>query len=360
MNKRRILAGLVVAAVAVAAVLLLIGRRGSSAGEEERIAADVAVHVGTITRMTLRRFVTAYGVVEPEPPAEGRPGAGAEISAPVGGILAEIRCVEGRDVERGAILFRLDTRLAEVAVARAEKGLEFAEATYERQKNLLAAEATSQKAFQEAESQLNTARADLASARTELSLLEIKAPLAGTVIRINARPGRSVEPNAVLAEVVDFHRLVVTARVPGRDAAALAAGQPVDFGPDRPGSGKVIVVGRDIDPRTETVLVRASLPAETAAAPGQFLTVRIVCEERTGVLAVPEECVVSGAGGESVIMIVEGDRAVPKPVSVGLRDGGFVEVTGDRLKEGLTVVTADAYTLTGETKIHIVGEKSSS
>jgi membrane fusion protein (multidrug efflux system) len=356
MNKRQVLRILIILAVVAAAALLLTKALGHKAGEEEEIATDVAVHVGKITRATLHRYVTAYGTVEPEPPGDGRPAAGADLSAPVGGILTEVLCTEGRRVERGAVLFRLDTRLAEVAVAQAEKTLDFAEKTYERQKKLLAADGTSQKALQEAELQRDAARNELQTARTELSLLEIKAPLAGTVVRIDVRLGQTVEPNAVLAEVIDLDRLVVTARVPSKDAGPLKAGQPVDFGPGA-AAGKLTIVGKDIDPKTDTVLVRASVPAGAGLEPGRFVSVRVVCEERRNVLAVPEESVVTGPEGGTVLMVVEGNRAVPKPVRAGLRDGGLAEVEGEELREGLVVVTTDAYTLTGESKIHIIENK---
>lgn len=357
MTKRQVITGLIVLGVAAAAALILIKTLGSKAGGEEGVVTDVAVHVGKITRATLRSYVTAYGIVEPEPPGDGRPAAGADLSVSVGGILTEIRCTEGQRVERGAILFRLDTRLAEVAVAQAQKALDSAEKTYERQKKLLAADGTSQKTFQQAELQLNVARNDLATARTELSLLEIKAPIAGTVVRINVRLGQIVEPNMVLAEVIAFNRLVLTAQVPSREAGLLKAGRPVDFGSGRPGAGTVVLVGKDIDPKTDTVLVRASLPTGAGFQPGQFLSVRIVSEEHRNVLAVPEESVVPGPRGGTVLMVVEGDKAIPMAVKAGLHDGGLAEVEGAGLKEGLVIVTTDAYNITGETKIHIIGNK---
>ncbi|MGB8958869.1 MAG: efflux RND transporter periplasmic adaptor subunit [Candidatus Aminicenantales bacterium] len=360
MTRRQVTTGLIVLAVAiVAAVLLIMGLGPKGGAEEEGIVTDVGVHVGKIVRATLHRYVTAYGTVEPEPPGGGKPAAGAVISAPVGGILAEIACAEGRAVAQGALLFRLDTRLAEVAVAKAAKALESAEQTYERQKKLLAAEATSRKNFQQAELELNTAKSDLAAARTELSLLEIKAPLAGTVVRITARLGQAVEPNAVLAEVIALDRLAVTAQVPSRDAAELKPGQPVIWGDGNGPAGALAVVGKDVDLRSDTVLVRASLPAGAGFQPGQFLSIRIVAEERRDVLAVPEESVVPGPGGGTVLMVVEGDKAIPRPVRSGLRDAGLVEVEGEGLAEGLVIVTTDAYNITGETKIHIIENKLS-
>jgi len=356
MTKRQVVAGLVIVAVAAAAVLILIRALGPKAGEEEEAVTDVAVHVGKIARATLHRYVAAFGTVEPEPPGDGRQAAGAVISAPVGGILTEIKCVEGRAVKRGALLFRLDTRLAEVAVARAAKTLAAAELTYERQKKLLAADGTSQKAFQEAELQLQTARNDLAAAQTELSLLQIKAPLAGTVVRISARIGQSVETNAVLAEVIALERLVVTAQVPSREAGLLKPGQPVVFGAGSAPTGKVTMVGKDIDPKTDTVLVRAAVPAGAGFQPGQFVTIRIISEERRDVLAVPEVSLIgdSVGGDAGSIVLVEGGKAVRRHVKSGLRESGLIEVEGEGLKEGLIIVTEEAYTVPADSKIHII------
>jgi len=354
MTKRKIITGLVILAAGAAAALILTKSLKPKAGEEEEVFTDVAVHVGKVTRATLRRYVSAYGTVEPQPPGDGVAAAGAYVSAPVGGILAEIKCVEGQAVPRGALLFRLDTRLAEVAVAKAAKTLQAAEQTFERQKKLLAADGTSQKSYQEAELQLNTARSELAAAQTELSLLEIKAPVAGTVVRLNVRLGQSVEPNAVLAEVIALDRLVVTGQVPSREAAQLKPGQDVDFGSGGAAAGRLLVVGKDIDPKSDTVLIRVSFPARAGFRPGQFLSFRIVSEERRDILAVPEESVVPGLEGGSVLMVIQGDKAVPKPVKAGLRDAGLTEVEGEGLKEGLVIVTTDAYNITGETKIHII------
>jgi membrane fusion protein (multidrug efflux system) len=357
MSKRRVVTAIIILAAVCSVVVLVKALKPKSVGEGGAPAPDVAVHVGKIVRATLHRFVTAYGTVEPEPPGDGRSAAGALISAPVGGILAEILVPEGRLVAKGAVLFLLDARVAKVAVLKAERQLQFAETTFARQKQLLAADGTSLKTYQEAEQQLNAARSDLAAANTELALHEIAAPLAGTLVRLNARIGQTVDPSAVLAEVVALDRLVVAARVPSREAALLQPGQPVELEPGSPAGGTVTFVGKDVDPGNDTVLVRISVPKDAALQPGRFLSVRIVCEERRDRLAVPEAGVVPGPDGGTVLMVLEGDKAVPKPVTAGLREGGLTEVEGEGLREGLVIVTEDAYNLTGETKVHVIGDK---
>jgi membrane fusion protein (multidrug efflux system) len=342
-----------VVALAVLAVVVSM-RRTPSPEEDEEAGTDVAVHVGRITRATLHRFVTAYGNVEPEPAIDGRPPGSALIAPLVGGLLTEIHCVEGNRVSKGTVLFRLDSRVAEVALSKAQKDLEFAEKTYKRQQSLLTEDGTSQKTFQEAEQQLNMARVELSAAQTELALLELTAPLTGTVVRLNAVLGQSVEPNAVLAEIVDLNRLVVGAAVPSREASLLKIGQSVELGSGGSSVGTLTFIGKDIDPSTDTLSVRVSFPVEAGLTPGQFLEVRIITEEHRNCLVVPEDSFVSNVEEGSWIVTVRGDTAIRTPVEGGLREAGLVEVEGPGLKEGIVIVTEDAYSLPEETKIRIV------
>ena len=357
MIKRRTLVGLIVLAVAALAVIIIIKLVRPNMGEEnEEVAVDMAVHVGKITRATLHRFVTAYGTVEPEPAGPGRRPADAEVASPVAGIVAHIDCVEGQRVAMGTVLFRLDSRVADVVHEKAKKALAFAEENFERQKKLLPVEGTSKKSYLEAEQQLNSARGDLAAAETDLALHRIEAPLDGTVVKINTEPGEAVELNTVLAMIVDLNRLVAAVNVPSREAALLKVGQPAMFETGGAAPGAVVYIGSRVDDKTDTLPVRISVPAAAGFHPGQFLSVRIICEEHADCLAVPEAAAVSNSvGGEAgVIVLVEGDKAVRKPVKIGLREAGLVEVEGEGLKEGLVIVTEDAYAVPGDAKIHII------
>ncbi len=314
--------------------------------ESDQVATVVAVQVGKLCRATIHRYVTAYGVVEPEPARNGKPGAGSRLAPPVAGLIAEVNCAEGQRVEKGAILFRLDSRPIDVAV-------EFAQQTYERQKKLLPVGGTSQKALQEAEQQL-------ASARAQQALLRIQAPFSGVIARVNARPGEAVDLNSVLAEIVDLDRLVATASVPTAELTGLKTGQPVEFiveGKPTAERGAVSFVSPQIDPKSGAALVRASVPPNAGLRPGQYVQLRIVSEERLDRLAAPAESVVKNEDGNMVIAVVQGDKAVQKPVKAGAKDGSLIEVEGDGLKEGDTVVTVGAYGLPKETKVRVLTER---
>jgi RND family efflux transporter MFP subunit len=359
MNKRRIWRlAIVLVAVALAAVVIVKLVRPKGGGENEEVAADMAVHVGSISRATLHNLITAYGSVEPEPAGLGRPPADAEVASPVAGVVARVECAEGRRVAKGDILFRLDSRVAEVAADKAKKAVAFTEANFERQKTLLPVEGTSKKSYQEAEQQLNDARSELAAAETGLSLLRVEAPLGGTVVKINTEPGEAVELNTVLATIIDLDRLVAAVAVPSREASPLRVGQTARLESGRPAAGAVVYIGSKIDDKTDTLPVRISIPPGAGFRPGQFLSVRIVSEEHAGCLAVPEAAVIADAVGSEtgLIVLVVGGRAVRKPVKFGLRENGLVEIMADGLQEGQMIITTDAYAVPDGTKVHIIPE----
>jgi membrane fusion protein (multidrug efflux system) len=366
---KRVLVGLGAVGLLAVAILALRGPKSVASDEDQAEAPTVvAVRVALITRTTLHGYVDAWGTVEPQQATGDRPPASARIATPVAGIVAQVDCAEDQRVRKGATLFRLDSRVADVAVAKAKQAVQFAEQSFDRQKKLGAGEATSQKLYQEAEQNLLAARNELVNAETQRALLLIQAPLGGTVVKVNARPGDAVDLSSALAEVIDLDRLVISVVVRSADIARVRLGQRVELSagtsspssrplasPARPSA--VVFIGSQVDGRTDTVVVRASAPAGAGLRPGQFVNVRLVTEERPDRLVVPAESIVS-EGGESVIAIVEGDRATKRPVKVGLRDGDLVEVEGVGLKEGLTVVTTGAYGLPKETRIRVIGRQA--
>jgi membrane fusion protein (multidrug efflux system) len=296
--------------------------------EEKKPEAEVPVHVARITRATLRSYVTAYGTVEAEPKAAARVGVG------VPGVVTAVNCVEGQRVERGAMLFELDGRAVDVAVSFAEKSLE-------RQKKLAEAEGTSQKLLQEAEQQL-------AAARAQQALLKIHSPIAGVVTKLNVKAGEAADLTTVLAEVVDLDRLVVSLNVSSADLAALKAGQPVEVASADATNAvntSLAFVSPSVDAKSGSGLARAGLPRNCGLRPGQFVKVRVVSDERKDCLAVPVASVAKDPTGATFIALVEGEKAVLKPVKAGVRDGDLVEVEGEGVEADKTAVTEGAYGL---------------
>ena len=131
---------------AALAAIVIVRLLKSGAGEESGdLAADMAVHVGKITRATLHRFVTAFGTIQPEPAGPGRQPAAADVASPATGIISRVDCSEGQRVAKGTVLFHLDGRVAVIGREKARQSLAFAKENYNRQEKLLAVEGTSKK-----------------------------------------------------------------------------------------------------------------------------------------------------------------------------------------------------------------------
>ncbi len=327
--------------------------------DDQELATKVAVQTGNITQATLHRYVLAYGTVEPEPATGGKPSASSKIAAPLTGIHTHIHCEEGQKVKKGDLLFELDTRSADALIAKAQVAVEFSQKNFARKQQLNAADNLSRKLYDEAELLLQSALKDLANAKIQRELLQIKAPFSRTVAVIHFKVGEAVGINTIVAELIDLERLDIAIRVPSLEAALLHVGQAVDIttdsaaGTDLIPAGKLAFIGAQIDPLTDTVLVRATLGQDLSLRPGQFLRVRVVVKELHQRLAVPIESLVT-RDGVSMIAVVEGDRAKLKIIKPGLRDGKLIEISGDDIQAGMTIVTQGVYGLPPEMQIRIL------
>ena len=352
------------AIIAVIAIVLTTRSRHDADPSSQQQPTEVTVKLGKVARASLRAYVNGFGTIDPEPATNGRSPASAKVATPVPGLLAQSHTFEGERVQKGATLFQLDTRVADVQVEKSRQAVDFAEIAFERQKHLLSVEGTSKRLYQEAEQQLQAARNDLANATAQRALLIVKAPISGTVTRVSAKPGDSVDPSAALAEIVDLDRLIVTAKIRTSDVKLLKVGQKVELAPGRPeapeqtGSSPLSVkatlsfLGAEVDPSNDTVIVRATLPRKSGLRPGQFVTLRIQYAEHRNSLAVPQDSVITDPGSSSSwIAVVENGVASRHPVNTGLRDHGMVELQGDAPQEGTLIVATGAYGLPDHTHV---------
>jgi len=322
--------------------------------EEKKPETVVTVSVGKIVRTTLHAYVTGYGTVETSPTG------GARLAASAAGLVVAVPGIEGAKVEKETIVVQLDSRAADAALARARTAVTNAEKARNRQTQLLAAEGTSERAMQETGDRLATAYAEVAAAQLQQSQLAIRSPLAGTLARITVKPGEWLDVGKEIGEVIDADRLTVALQLPAHEAAAVQSGQTATLfarlaSDEKPLTESTVqFVAPVVTPATDTVLIRLALPKSSGVRPGKFTAVRIATETRADKLAVPSESIVTDGEGHSTIAIVEKDVAKQKPVQVGLRDGDLVEISGDGITEGATVVTVGAYGLPKETKIRVL------
>lgn len=185
--------------------------------------------------------------------------------------------------------------------------------------------------------------ADASAASADLSLREIRSPIAGHVSRRFLNPGDMADTTAPVVEVVGSGAVDFVGSVPAADAKAIERGMKVTIG-----KAEGVVVGVSAgDPASGLATVRVATSAKEA--PGTYATAVVVTETHEKALAVPTSAVVQREG-KAVVYVVEGDTAKQTEVEVGADEDGNTEITKG-LKEGQKVVNLGQSELSDGAKV---------
>lgn len=292
--------------------------------------------------------VYANGTVEPVTWARVEPLQAARI--------IEIAVREGQQVERGALLARLDPVELLASLRRIEANQRFLEAEVERQRRLAKRGIAATQALERAESELAQVLAQAEAERLRLETFALRAPIAGTVLRRDGELGEIARPGEPMFWVGQASPLWAVVEVDEEDIPLVDPGQSVlikvDAFPDRAITGMVAEITPKGDPVNKSYRVRLSLPADAPLRIGMTVEANIVVREESGALLVPETAIVSGGEGAYVFVIRDG-IAVARPVSVGVV-GEMAEVRNG-LREGETVIVGPPPALADGTRVRPEG-----
>lgn len=217
--------------------------------------------------------------------------------------------------------------------------------------------------YQEAIEEVNTRQGLLAQRRSELALAErqladsvVTAPFDGRISERLVSVGDYVPVGGAVAVLVRVHPLRLKLGVPEREAVGVTVGLPVRLSVDGdPGTytGRVARISPAFSEENRTLLVEAEVPnADARLKPGSFAKAEIEIEAAEPAVLVPASSIVSFAGIEKVITVLEG-KAVEKRIQTGRRSGDQVEVL-EGLEAGEAVVVQPG-NLVGGQPVKVVG-----
>ena len=347
-----------------------------SAGFQPTAAQWDALKIEPIGKLRFDSVLVADGVVATND------NATAAVFSPFSGRVTTIQAQLGQTVRKGDPLARLlateavqsdsDLAAADAAQSTANKQLELAQLTEQRQHDLLLAEAGTQKDWLQSQTDLvvaensqRAARASLAAARARAAILGgarpqpdgtngyglITAPIAGVIVQRQVSPGQVVNSlsaggSVALFTIADLRTVWVLASVNETDVAALKVGQPVEVStlalPTRALHAQIAWISAVVDPATHRVSVRAELPnPDLALKPQMSVTVRLFEGHPSDVLAIPRSAVVYD-GPDAHCYVATRDRMlVTRKLQIGRIQGDQAEVVSG-LSAGDRVVTRGA------------------
>lgn len=254
-----------------------------------------------------------------------------EVRARVGGILLRRLYQEGDRVKAGQPLFQIDRSVYEVALAEARARAEQTARDTERLKDLIATQAVSRKAYDDAVAAAAIAAAALRQAELNLSWTTVTAPVAGMTGRAVKSEGSLITTGdgSLLTSIYQVDPIWVLFSLSGSDIAALPGGRLSEASitgvelqlPDGRvygERGRLNFLASTIDPTLGTRQLRAEFANPRGELlPGQFVRVRLQTGLRTGVFLVPQVAVLQSQDGHMVMVVDAEGKAAPRPVQTG-------------------------------------------
>lgn len=278
------------------------------------------------------------------------------ITALTNGYVTHIYAHPGQIVQKGALLFQLDSQQETNALNSAKINEKLSQLQYERDKNLLKKGFITQDIYHTSEVTMQQNEATLQTAKTNLSLKKITAPFSGTIGSETISPGNFVAPGTKITTLVDNKRLYASYTLPVADLPHISIGQPVIVGaetaPTIKAKATISYISPTINQDTQTITIHATLNGlKHPFKPGQFVQIKQILPHKKKMLLVPSQSIVATASGYRVYTIVK-NHAKAISVSPGKQVG-----TETAIKSGLNkstpIIIAGQYALHDGTRVSV-------
>lgn len=196
---------------------------------------------------------------------------------------------------------------------------------------------------------------EVLATRANLRTINWPSPATGTVIEKRVINGQQVLAGAELYRIADLSQMWVIAEVAEADLAAVDVETPATVTlrayPNDPIEGRVSFIYPDIKPETRTARVRIEVPnPDGRLKMDMYADVVFRGENKGPVVAVPDSSLID-SGTQQVVLIAKGEgRYEPRPVKIGRRGEGYVEIR-DGVHAGEEVVTAATFLIDSESNL---------
>lgn len=267
----------------------------------------------------------------------------AVVEAKVSGRVLEYSATPGTLVKAGEVLARLDVQEIQAKVDQARAMLDQAKRDFDRQKQLIASNATTRQEFDAADARVKIGTGAVSEAETMMSYAKVTAPFDGVVTRKLADVGDLAMPGKPLLEIEAPTSLRFEADLPEAilDRVKLGAKMPVRLA--KVIEGTVSEVSPVADPVSRTFNVKLDLPPTEGLRTGQFGRVSVPVAE-VKLLLVPQSSVLK-RGQMELVFVAKDGKAGLRLVKTGKMLEGRVEVLSG-LEEGELIIVSETAQLT--------------
>lgn len=330
--------GLIIGVIFVVRIIQLSAdEEPSPTVDEIRESSGMPVVVVDVDRGDLETWRRFSGTVSGEREAVIRAQSNDEIR--------EIRVSVGDRVEAGQMIVRQAGQGSDARVRQAEASLRQAQRNVERLRPLWEAGALSDQDWEDANTRLEVAQADLEAVADVQGGV---APIAGIVSEVPARVGSIPIAGDPLVRVVDDSAYRVSLRMSQQQAGEIERGMRAEVSGLETG-GEVDRVAIQADRLTRLVEVEVRFPGTASLRPGTLVSVGILVAETEDAIRVPARAIRDGG----VWVLLDDDTVEFREVEIGLRNNDMVEIRSG-VDEGETVVVEGASLLSDGARVQVV------
>ena len=319
------------------------------------------IEIGTMGNQLISTIIKASGKIDVPPQNL------VSISVPSGGYLKTTSLLEGMHVNKGQVLCTIEDKQflqmqEDYLMARAKIG--YAKAEYERQKELNKSKASSDKVYQQAQSEYNSLSILIQSYAEKLKFaginpnnvstknmaksINVYSPINGYVSKVNVNIGKYVTPSDVLFEIVNPTDIHLALNIFEKDIVKLSVGQLVQAysnnNPERKYPCEIILLGKDFSENRSTEIHCHFNKYDKTLLPGMYMNADIIVESQLA-NTLPEDAIVSFENKQYVF--TEKDKKSYQMLEVNTKNtkDGFTEITSNNIAKDVKVVIKGAYTL---------------
>jgi multidrug efflux system membrane fusion protein len=273
----------------------------------------------------------------------------AEVRPEVSGRIVAVHFEDGQLVRAGDVLFIIDPRPYEAAVAKAEADLasaranaDFAKLEFDRAAEMIKSEAIAQRLYDERANSSHTtvasvkaAKAELAQAKLDLDYAYVKAPITGRASRAEITVGNLVQAGSnapLLTTVVSNHGIYADFEVDeqtylqsihmfahgGGQERLIPVRVTVQGDEGHPYLGTIYSFDNRIDASTGTIRARAKFDnADGTLVPGMFVSVSLASSNENNVLLIPDQAIGFDQSKKFVYVVTRDNTVAYREVKVG-------------------------------------------
>jgi multidrug efflux system membrane fusion protein len=289
-----------------------------------------------------------------------------QVQAQVSGQIIARHFQDGADVKKGDLLFTIDPRPYQAALAQAQAQAALDQVTLKRQTELRARNVTAPQDFDTAQANARKSEAAAAAAQVNVDFCYIKSPINGRAgLRLvdvgNVVSGNAGSGGAILLTIQGLDPIYTDFTVAETDLALVRKylGGPnvkvQTYSPDEklpPRLGDLYFIDNAVQPGSGTVKARGVTPnPDHAFWPSEFVRVRFILDTIKNARLVPSQAVQISQSGPFIFVLKPDNTVDLRPVKPGQRQDGDLIVVESGIQLDETVIVTGQLALAPGTKV---------